>query len=185
MRKDSSIPNKNKYQQILTTNFERYPLLEVQDLYKFVYQGARGSEHAVVNPVQTLNWLEDEVENLAEGPVEPVIDPISADGRVVRVNLRPYVEEGGSLTALNTAFIQTAKEYKSEEIKLDQFWSLAERMVEEGEFGLSVRVLQSFFAKMKAQRFPAVHHSKAYKTSYNPAYRVIVLDFLTTEIYLG
>ena len=185
MRKDSSLPNKKKYQQILTAHFERYPQLEIQDLYKFVYQGARGSEHAVDNPIQALNWLENEVENLGSGPVEPVIDPISADGHVVRVNLRPYIEEGGSLTGLNTAFVRTAKEHRSERNDLTQYWSIAERMAEEEKNGLPLSAVQSFFTKMKVQRFPAVHHSKAYKTTYNPAYRVIALDFLTSEIYLG
>ena len=39
--------------QILAAHVKRYPRLEIQDLYKLVYQGALGSEHAVSDPAQT------------------------------------------------------------------------------------------------------------------------------------
>jgi len=38
--------------------------------------------------------------------------------------------------------------------------------------------LGGFFSKMEGNRFPKVHHSKAYKAAYHPAYRVIVRGFL-------
>ena len=40
------------YKQILAAHVKRYPRLEIQDLYKLVYQGAMGSEHAVSDPAR-------------------------------------------------------------------------------------------------------------------------------------
>ena len=41
------------YRQILAAHVKRYPRLEIQDLYKLVYQGAMGSKHAVGDSAQT------------------------------------------------------------------------------------------------------------------------------------
>jgi len=40
------------YRQILAAHVKRYPRLGIQDLYKLVYQGAMGSEHASSDPAQ-------------------------------------------------------------------------------------------------------------------------------------
>ncbi len=130
---------------------------------------------------QVRNRLEQEVKALAEGPVEPVVDSISADGRVVRINLRPYVAEGGNLVALLGAFIQTAAEFKGSEAQLRQYWTHAEWMAQERMIGFAVGELQGFFAEMEAQGFPAVRHSAAYRRAYRPAYRVIVYEFLARK----
>jgi hypothetical protein len=167
--------------QILAGHMARYPRLEVRDLYKLVYQGAMGSEHAASDVAQARNRLEQEIKALGEGPVEPVVDPISANGRVVRISLRPYVAKGGDLAALLAAFIQTADEFEGSETRLRQYWTYAERMAREGMSGFAVGELQGFFAEMEAQGFPAVHHSTGYKRAYRPAYRVIVYEFLARE----
>jgi hypothetical protein len=123
-------------------------------------------------------WLEREVEKLAEGPEEPVIDPISADGRVVRVNLRPYVAGKGDLGLLLEGFARTAKDYRGTEGQLRSYWRCAERIAEEGAFSLAVDELRSFFKEMERLEFPAVHHSGEYDRAYRPAYRVVVREYL-------
>jgi len=112
------------------------------------------------------------------GPEEPVVNPISTSGEIVRINLRPYVHAGGNQQDLLDAFIRTANEYKG---FLEEFilcWAYAENMVREGNLKLFEDELTDFVAQMKAKAFPAVHHSELYKESYNPAYRVIALSIL-------
>ena len=159
----------------------RYPKLEVQDLYKLIYQGIFGSEHAVIDASQARVWLEREVEVLAEGPEEPVIVPISPDGRIARVNLRPYVAGGGNLEALLEAFLRTAREHKGTAEQLRQYWGVAEQMAEETAIGIAVNALKRFFEEMEAQGFPAAHHSEAYRRAYRPAYRVVARKYIAFE----
>jgi hypothetical protein len=137
-----------------------------------------GSEHAVSDPAQTRNRLDREVENLIEGPVEPMIDPISEDGQIVRVNLRPYVINSGSLSSLNEAFVRTANEHKGTVDELERYWTFAISMADDDELGFQVKVLLDFFREMRTQGFPAAHHSETYKKAYKPAYRVVAHEFL-------
>lgn len=167
--------------QVLTWHTTRYPRLEVQDLYKLVYQGIFGSEHAVIDASQARVWLEREVKALAEGPEEPLLAPVSPDGRIVRVNLRPYMAGGGNLEALLEEFLRTAREHKGTEEQLKQYWWYVEQMAEEQVLGIAATTLQRFFEEMEARGFPAVHHSDAYRRAYQPAYRVVVREYISSE----
>jgi hypothetical protein len=166
------------FRRILAEQVARYPRLEPQDLYKLIYQAAMGSQHAVSDPEMVHTWLERELEALADGPVEPVVETISPDGRVVRINLRPYFAAKGDRPALITAIVRTANEYKGTEAQLRRYWSYAERMALDGELPFRYAALERFFAQMQAQGFPAVHHSATYASAYHPAYRVIIYEFL-------
>ncbi len=166
------------FRRILSDQLLRYPRLELQDLYKLIHQAAKGSEHAVKDVAAARNWLEHELNGLGKGPEEPVVDTISPDGRIVRINLRPYIAAGGDPSALLTAFIRTAKEFQGTWAILRRFWSYVEQMTAAEELPLAPAELRRFFAKMEAERFPATHHSMAYQAAYHPAYRVIVHEFL-------
>jgi len=167
------------FRQIITCQMMRYPRMKVQDLYKLIHQAAMGSEHAISSVDAARSWLEREVMELGEGPEEPVEDVISPDGQIVRINLRPYLGSGGALPALLDAFIQTANEYRGTAQKLRLYGSYAQRMAEEGELPFERAELASFFDRMEAEGFPAVHHSSAYDEAYHPAYRVIFYEHLT------
>ncbi len=178
---DPSLSQEKAYRQILALHATRYPRLQVQDLYKLVYQGALGSEHAATDATQARVWLEREVDGLMDGPQEPIFEPISADGQVVRVNLRPYVAERSDMSALLEGFTRTAKEYKGTEGQLRRYWCYTERMAEEGALGLAANELKSFFEEMEAHCFPTVHHSEVYKRAYQPAYRVVARQYLVLD----
>ena len=170
--------DERRFRQIITRQMIRYPRMEVQDLYKLIHQAAMGSEHAISSVDAARSWLEREVNELAEGPEEPVVDVISPDGRIVRINLRPYLHSGGDLPALLNAFIQTANEYRGTTEGLQLYGLYAQRMAEEGGLPFERAELASFFDRMEAKGFPAVHHSSAYEEAYHPAYRVILYEYL-------
>jgi len=167
------------FRQILASQMERYPRLQVQDLYKLVLQAAMGSEHAVRDEAAARQWLESELSRLGDGPEEPEVESISPDGAIVRVHLRPYTAKGGDPHRLLAAFLETAREYKGEEARLQQYWLWAEEMCRSGQLPFREEDLRRFFADMEAQGYPAVHHSKQYRDAYRPAYRVVARAFLT------
>ena len=166
------------FRQILSNQVVRYPQLQLQDLYKLIYQAAMGSEHAIQDMDAARHYLESELNGLGEGLEEQTLDPISPDRRIVRINLRPYIAEGGDPSMLLTAFIRTANEYKGIWAHLRQYWSYVERMAMAEELPFSQDEPERFFVKMEAEGFPVVHHSVAYRAAYHPAYRVIARDFL-------
>ena len=164
--------------RILLGHVQRYPGLRPQDLYKLLYQAAMGCEHAVQDVAEARTWLEREVRRLHEGPQEPTVDPIAPDGRIVRINVRPYLAKRGDLDRLFAAFIQTAAEFMGSLDVLQRYLSHTEEMEVAGELPFSSNTLKGFFAKREAEGFPAVHHSDAYRRSYRPAYRIVCYDFL-------
>jgi hypothetical protein len=167
------------FRRILTTQVRCYRQLDVQDLYKLIFQASRGSEHAVSDRIAARRWLSRELLGLADGPEEPIVDPISPHGRIVRINLRPYLAAKQDVAELLEAFVRTAHAYRGTEEDLRRYWRTAEEMAAEGLLPFAGDALRGFFAGMKAQGFPAVHHSDTYTRIYRPAYRVVLAEFLT------
>jgi hypothetical protein len=163
---------------ILSDHLHRYPDLQIPDLYKLIHQAARGSGHAVPDSDAARRRLERELADLGDGPVEPVIDPISAGGGIVRVHLRPYQASGGRPETLLAAFIRTANEYNGGADLVVQYWSVARDLAERNLLPFHVANLDGFLEPLKANGFPAVHHSPDYVRLYRPAYRVVRKEFL-------
>lgn len=166
------------FRRMLTIQVLRYPRLEIQDLYKLIFQASFGSEHAVGDVEVARRRLMHELHELTHGPEEPMADPISPDGRLVRLNLRPYLANSGDLAALLEAFVRTAREHRGADVTLQRYWRYAEHMATVGLLAFAPEALRGFFAQIQSEGFPAVHHSPAYTTAYRPAYRVILYAFL-------
>jgi hypothetical protein len=96
----------------------------------------------------------------------------------VRINLRSYLAAGGDLAELLEAFVRTAREYRGTEATLRRYWRYAQHMAAAGLLPFGCEALRVFFVDMRAEGFPAVHHSDTYAKTYRPAYRVIVHRFL-------
>jgi hypothetical protein len=129
-----------------------------------------GSEHAISDRVSVEPWLTRELVEMGEGIPEPLIDPISHNGEIVRIHLRPYVAAGHDPMMLLDAFIRTANEYHGDIRLLEQYWQNAVSMDI-----FPVSELDEFFRGLKEKGFPAVHHSAEYERLYKPAYRVVSL----------
>ena len=163
-----------RFEAILSAHFTRYPAMQIQDVYKLVHQAAMGSEHAISSPEGARNWMERELAELGVGPDEPVIDPISDDGQIARVHLRPFVAGGGDPRILLDAFIRTANEYRGSVQTLKDYWNFAT-----GIGFYSVAEMNDHIQSMQAQNYPAVHHSPTYERLYHPAYRVVWRKFIS------
>jgi hypothetical protein len=131
-----------------------------------------GSGHAVTNPESARDWLVRELAEMGEGPTELLIDPISPDGRIARIHLRPFVAAGHDPDVLLDAFIRTANEYHGDVRLLEQYWQAA---MATSKF--PAVEMEEFIRSMKVRNYPAVHHSTEYEKLYRPAYRVVAGTF--------
>ncbi|HVT72982.1 MAG TPA: hypothetical protein VHD61_07580 [Lacunisphaera sp.] len=163
---------------ILKEQVRRYPGLQVQDCYKLVFQACLGSEHAALDEATARQWLEREVAGLGPGPAEPLIDPISPDGRIVRIHLRPFVEQHGDVRKLAAAFVQTARTFHGSKQELAAAWAGVVRLAAEGGLPFGAGEAERFGSAIAADGYPAVHHSKAFNERHRPAYRVVAREFL-------
>jgi hypothetical protein len=159
------------FESILRSHLARYPEMQIQDVYKLIHQAALGSEHVVGNLESVQAWLKQELLEMGKSTAEPMIDPISADGKMVRVHLQPFIEYGGDPETLLTAFVRTANEFHGDKQTLENYWGVATRL---GSFPRAT--MDEFIQSMKG--YPAVHHSEIYAQRYCPAYRVILQEYL-------
>ncbi len=164
-----------RFSTILQSHARRYPAWQMQDVYKLVHQASLGPEHMVTDALTARAWLEGELAEMGEGPTDPIIDPISADGEMVRVHLRPYQAGGGDPETLLAAFLETANDYHG---SVDLLEANLAQAVQHCIY--PVPLMETFFQEMKAGGYPAVHHSEVYKNRYRPAYRVIGGNYVQT-----
>lgn len=164
--------------RILVDQVERYPHLEARDLYKLAHQAALGSEHALTDRAGVRRWLERELVEMGPGPADPLVDPISADGQIVRLHLRPYLAAGGDPDSLIDAFVRTALEFHGSIETLRRYLRYAVKIDLGGDLPFTLEAMLKFFARMESQGFPATHHSEQYELAYRPAYRVIRRAYL-------
>jgi len=158
---------------ILRAHFSRYPAMQIQDVYKLLHQAALGSEHAISNPEGAKKRLERELVEMGRGTDGVAIDPISPDGRIVRVHLRPFVAQGGDPEVLLAAFIHTANEFQGDKRILTEYWEVATNSMQ-----FSSADMDEFIKPLGEKDYPAVHHSSIYEKNYQPAYRVVLREFI-------
>src|SRR5262249_41235504 len=154
------------------------PHMELVDVYKLLHQAAMGPGHAVDDPRQVLVRLDAEVAQLGEGPEEPIADPISPDGKLARVHLRPYLAAGHSTSVLAEAFLQTARSYSPAQDRLQKFCACLGDLADAGGLPFSRGEVETYVASITARAYPVMRHSSAYRAAYHPAYRVVVLEQL-------
>jgi hypothetical protein len=167
---------------ILTDHASRYPAWTVEDLYKLIHQSAMGSEHAVKDEVAARKRLIREIGELGHGPEEPLVDPISPDGLIIRVHLRPYARVGFDDGLLLQAFLRTAREFRGCNDQVEKYGEVAVELAREGKLQVREDDVIRFFAEMRTSAYPAVHHSRVFEERYRPAYRVVCSRFIHAEI---
>jgi hypothetical protein len=167
---------------ILADHATRYPSWCADDLYKLVHQSALGSEHAVTDEATAREGLAHEFISLGSGPEEPLIDPISPEGEIVRVHLRPYVRNGLDERLLLGAFLSTARDFRGAPERTERYARIAVSLAGEINLNIPTETIKGFLEAMRVQGFPAVHHSPEYQARYRPAYRVVARRFIPPGI---
>ena len=168
-----------RFQSIIQSQLSRYPLSQIEDLYKLTHQAALGSEHAVEDLKATRAWMFHELEEMANISIDPLFDEISPDGQIIRVYLKPFIESGGEPEILLEAFIQTANGFTGSIEKLIQNWRGIERLAESCEINFQAGELRRYISLMDSAGYPAVHHSLQYREAYHPHYRVVSREFMS------
>lgn len=165
---------------MVATELERRPAAAREDLYTLLYHGAMGPAHAGRDSIAVLAALTREVASLGDPSTwsdslrdVPVHEAISPDGEMVRVNLRPFVQRGGSIPALSRAFVRSAHHATPAPERLERWWRHVADGADAGEVPFLGDSLRAFFDRQRSSGFPAVEHSAAYRSAYRPAYRVL------------
>ncbi len=173
-----------RYAAVVRWHADHYPNLNVEDLYKLLHQAVAGPAHSIEDPDMARQWLDREWDGL-EDPLEAeeMFEPLSSDGQLVRVNLRPWRAAGLAPEVVLNAFVRTAGALPPDtvriRIELDAISACSERISDDlGLSALSAQAIRTFFDDQARDGYPAIHHSEEYSRRYLPAYRVVLRSYL-------
>jgi hypothetical protein len=174
---------------LLKQHLQRYPQMQLADIYKLLHQAALGNGHAVRDEAAVHAALREEIATMGSGPDEPLTDPISPDGTLARIHLRAYAAAGHDIDALAHAFAATAQQRPPERDKLERFCACLGDFAATGggttpsfapgEIAFDAARVRAYFAQIVESGYPVVHHSDAFRSAYRPAYRVVQIDLLS------
>lgn len=157
-------------------HIDTYPLMEVRDVCKLIYQSIFGGGHMIPNPEYSLKRLREEYESMKDvfGEEESKIEEIGED--VSRMYLNT-LKNGLSPETLNQMFVLSANKKKGTGEELEEVLALFLKDCEDCSFPFSYGEAADFIEKWKKEGYPAISHSETYRNSYLPAYRVIERDY--------
>lgn len=172
----------------LDTHLEDFPHHTPTDVYKWVYQAVRGPGHLIASPGAALERLVDEVEAINDTTPRDWEEPVELldhDRGMARIHLRSYLRRGGDLRVLASAMVRTAHQCDDDPDSSQEALAAALGATRAflDDLGDEIRAfpLQTFDVLMRdvvANRFAPRHHSALYRDSYDPHYRVVLLDAL-------
>lgn len=167
--------------QLLGQHLQRYPRMELADVYKLLHQAAMGAGHAIGDPAQAREALRAECAALEADDQEPAVDPISPDGQLARVHLRAWLAAGHELDKLADAFLATPQHHPAAPDRLAKFCACLGDLADSGAIPFARDQVSAFFDPLVAGRFPVLRHSDAYRSAYRPAYRVVAVPLLALQ----
>ena len=166
--------DEESFRAFLIEHLWRYPCMEVRDVYKLLYQGVFGVAHIMGE--KAWERLREESERVAgmDHRDEPLVEPVSVDGSLVRVNLRPYVSQGGDLRALYRAMLESS-EHEGDPTEFVSLWGMFKEAAAELELDFDDETIRLYDRSLEEKGPEPRHHSAAYREAYYPAYRVVML----------
>jgi len=155
--------------------------MEIEDAYKWLFHATQGGEHAVTDDSGPRAWMDGEWRTLTGGRAEPLVQKLTPDGRLVRINLRPYKASGGDKEMILSVFVASARQFRARRQVFVREWQGLGDLLKRRAIS---RITYSDWARLdreaKPRGYPAWGHSDTYERIYRPAYRV-VLSTLTVN----
>ena len=174
------------------------------DIYKCLHQGEFGVGHTIDHPEGFRQRLYQELmwDAAAAAVSEPAVENISADGRMLRVNLRAVRQLYGDdvnrvADELTRVCVQSAQVTQGSDVHffetLDQFKMLnqsGEIALAGHVFAFPAAMVEIFLSKVRElmrriRQVPVLSHSESYRRLNRPSYRVVTRPVLEASPLAG
>ena len=169
-----SLKQSEKTSRMILEHYEKYPLLEMQDLFKYIYQSSFGAEHLIFSSEFVTEHIKKEYEN-SDKASDASVDEL--DGEYSRVHLS-VLGKGLRAETLGKLFFMSGKKELDGALRIEEKLASLKSLIEENKLPFDISEYNSAVAEWKKQGYPAVHHSEAFRKNYRPAYRVVSKRFL-------
>ena len=163
---------------LIGSHLERYPLMEMRDIYKLLYQSIMGPAHLFADEENAFLSLEKEFDNDELSYEKSVFIDISLEQEIVRINI-PVFKRYGSPEQLWKMLRKTKNEIKPDKEKLLCYWIELRKLIESKRIPKLNRDEWYFLnSHLLKKNFPSLGHSLSYKTAYKPSYRVVLKELV-------
>lgn len=156
---------------LVSSHKEARPEMRARDAYKLLYQGVFGVGH-IMGP-GAWDYLLREIDglDLDVKMVDPLVESVSVDGTIVRVNLRPYVGSGYSLQPLMEAM--RLSDVSGRPAQFVEEWDAFAELVWSGQLDFEHSEVEEINRGLDRAKPQPMHHTPQYREAYHPAYRVV------------
>ncbi len=165
--------DEESFRAFLIEHLRRCPRMEARDVYKLLYQGVFGVSHIMGEKAWERLKEEAERVDLLDHLDEPLVEPVSVDGRFLRVNLRPYIRHGGDLRTLYRAMLESS-EHVGDPTEFVSLWGMFKEAAAEQDLDFDDETIRLYDRSLEEAGPEPRHHSAAYREAYYPAYRVVM-----------
>jgi hypothetical protein len=165
------------------------------DIYKCLHQGEFSIGHSIDDPVTFGNNLANDLLQARPSGNEPILEDVSLDGSVFRINLRPYrqrfkEDENAACALLLKACLESAENVRGSGERflgtLARFRDLnhSHSLVANGViYAFPPDMVDAFLMEVadfiqQHNTVPVLSHSVEYKRLNHPSYRVLDLETL-------
>lgn len=157
----------------LYEHFLNYPKLEIQDVFKYIYQSAFGCEHMVSSEKEVKERIVTEYNDGVKDNT-----PFTAlDGKYSRVHLS-YLDRGLSPDTLAKLFTASAKKEEQGSQRLLAMLCEVKEIAAQGLLPFDIAEFEAAEQAWADKGYAPVHHSQSFRDNYKPAYRVISNRFI-------
>jgi hypothetical protein len=165
---------------LLDQHLSWYPLMELRDFYKLIYQGVMGSEHLLTSAENYTQYLQDEFRLIQPEASQRLLEPVRGDETLFRLNLSPYKARHLELDRLTPSFLETAQIISGTRSELRAAWAAFVELCIHGHIcNFDANVILRFSKRLEEADYPAAHHSEVYRQAYKPAYRLIAAKYVS------
>jgi hypothetical protein len=164
--------NSDDLRRLLQLHLARRRDVQIQDVYKLLYQGVFGAEHILHNVDRARVFLEEEWERTAPNEAEVLTESVSLVGDIIRVNISRCRAEGIHCADLWLVF-QSSNEVIGNTGDLRNIWQEFSELSRLELLPFDHEAVLNFGRQVEQEGFPARHHSEAYRQANRPAYRVV------------
>jgi hypothetical protein len=165
--------------QMVEWHIQLRPAMTARDVYKLLFQGLRGSEHAMPTPDIFTAQLQAELALLQPDLNEALCESIRPDHELSRINLRAYIAKSQDICWLVDVCLRTGARKWGTRQDLVEVWQTFLYAVRSGCFpSVNEDEASAFNAWIEKQDYPPIHHSSIYEKLYTPAYRLVASEYL-------
>lgn len=164
---------RTQIREIITGYFQSHPKLQIQDMFKFLYQSSFGCEHLLSDSEGVVRFLQEEFSSCGEFDGDLVEN---LDGEYCRVHLE-YMRKGLSAETFGKIFCLSAEPVQNGKQLLEEKLSVLMELVKEGILPFAETKIQEAIERWYHEGYPPCRHSEEYRNTYHPAYRVIKKEY--------